>query len=207
MKQKRFFDVDHADRYLSSSVIRVGGDPVFVNRVLVSGSGNQPTLYYWNLGAVGGSAKLKQLALYHADVDLNPVPLGMLSQDGDINAACYITRVPRRAWKIGLTTTSLNCGQVSSKAEEYIRFGKSGVLYSNALKNTINNQYPSIKQAAIMSKDLSLPIAFSRKFAIWMDRIYYKDLGYAVGEKVADSIVLKDEFHWLKEMVEEVVHG
>lgn len=202
MKQKNFFDSAQAESYLSNSVIRIGEEPIYVHTV-VSGK----DLFYWELGAVGGSSKLKQIPLYHNDVNMHPIQLGMLATGKESKAAIYCSRMSRRAWKVGLSSGSLALSNISSENSKYIRFSKNSVLYSNSLANTIKNQYLEYKDAKKLSVDDGIPIAFSRSFAVWGDDLYYKYIGQPVGTNKKAFPVLGEGFEWLAEELQEDLNG
>lgn len=202
MKKKLWHNTEHADAYLSSSVIRLGEDPIYVHRVY----GDQ--ISYWPLGKVGGRNKVNVVNLYHDEVNLNPVPLGMLATSESSKATCFLSRSPRRAWKQGLASSSLILEKINKddKAKR-IRFNKNDVLYSLSLKNTIKNKYIEADAAAKLSKEEDIPVAFGRRFAIWNGKIFYKDKGVPVGTWLKTGFQLNDEFLFLKEALLEDLNG
>lgn len=205
MKQKVFFDLTHANAYLSDSVIRVGGEPVFVDSIREL-KNYEWEMRYWVLGKVGGENKLKTISLKNPEIDMNPVPLGMLATGAESKATCFISRSPRRAWKIGLTTSSMIINDVDKQAKKNIRWGKAAVLYSSSLRNTINDEYLSIKKAYTLSTQEDIPVAFDRNFAVWNNQLFARDLGIPIGSVDKNARVgLKDEFTYLKESLDEAL--
>lgn len=205
MKQKEFYDGNQASSYLTHSVIRLGRSPIYIQKVLREGS--KYLLYYYHLGVVGNRSNLLVTYANNPDIDMNPVPLGMLAPGKESAATIYCTRVPRRAWKIGLTQQALALSNIDKSVEKRIRFRSGDVLISNSLQNTILNDYPSPKKATDLSKDRGLPIAFSRAFAIWDKDLYYKDIGIPVGTISAGKPTLSDDFFWLSEKLNEDLNG
>lgn len=201
MKQREFFDTNQANSYLSNSVIRLGESPIFVHAVNRERSGD--ILWYWDLGAVGGSERLKKVLLNNKDLDMTPVPLGMLATGKESKATTYCSRISRRAWKVGLSSGSLDLNNISIDRSKTIRFSKSAVLYSNSLANTIKGEYLDYKSAKILSKDEGVPVAFSRNFAIWGDDLYYRYVGQPVGTNKKTLPVLGEGFEWLAEVLQE----
>ena len=202
MKKKEFFDSAQAESYLSHSIIRIAEEPIYVHTV-VSGK----DLYYWNLGAVGGAEKLKQIPLLHNDVNMHPIQLGMLATGKESKATIYCSRMSRRAWKVGLSSGSLTLTDISSDRSKHVRFSKNAVLFSNSLANTIKGTYLDYKQALALSRNEGVPVAFSRNFAVWADDLYYKYLGQPVGANKKTFPVLGEGFEWLAEELQEDLNG
>jgi hypothetical protein len=201
MKRKNFFDANQAEAYLSHSVIRVGDIPIYVHSVFGG------VIHYWELGTVGGSHKLKTIALEHSDVDMNCVPLGMLATGKESKATIYCSRISRRAWKVGLSSGSLGLANISNDRNKFIGFSRNAVLYSNSLANTIKGDYLDYQSAFTLSRDEGIPVAFSRKFATWNDNLYYKYLGEPVGTNKKTFPVLGEGFEWLAEELQEDLNG
>lgn len=205
MKRKQFFDTVQADAYLSNSVIRLGEDPIFVHRVYDENKG--PILHYWDLGSVGGHHNMKKIPLSDQDLNMNPVKLGMLATGKESKATIYCSRSPRRAWKIGLSSGSLNLDNVSNDLKRQVRFGKSNVLYSESFANTIKGKYLDFKSAMKLSKNEGIPVSFSRNFAVWGNELYYRYLGQPVGVNEKTFPILEEGFDWLVETLQRDLDG
>lgn len=210
MKQKKFYDVSQASSYLTHSVIRYKDRPIYVQKVLADrdSEGNRRYLaYYYFLGQVGYAGDIRTVWLDDENIDMNPIPLGMLAPGQESTATIYCSRMPRRAWKIGLTYQALNLSQIEKDSGKRIKFRPQDILISSSLENTILNKYPSIKTATGMSNDKKVPVAFSRSFAVWDKSVYYKDIGLPIGDVVRNRVDLTDQFFWLKEKLNEDLNG
>lgn len=200
MKKKTFYDGEHADAYLAGSVIRLAGNPIYINHVIRTTNGEDGFIAsYWELGHVGGR-NTKMVDLADPDIDLNPMPLGMLAIGGSYTSSCYLSRQPRRMWKQGLNINNLIVELVGLTAGH---FSKSGVIVDPALGKTVRGEYFKLADAIAQTAKTGLAAAFGRKFAVEKNNIFYKAFKIPVGEVANNKITLFDEFSILKEVLEE----
>ncbi len=76
MKEKTFFDEQHARTYLVGSIIRLGGEPILINDVqYTANQGESLRLVYCHLGNQDNSIAF----LPNRQIDMEPVPLGMMN--------------------------------------------------------------------------------------------------------------------------------
>lgn len=209
MRTRTFFDNDHAFRYLTQSIIRVKDNPVYVTHTQQADDGY--VLSYDRLPLPPSSRAGKSGTRYtiHSrdEVDMNPLPLGMLAvhQNDKVEASTYLSRLPQRAWKIGLTEYNIQVSKISDK--EYTRLSLRDLIYLPAFLKTVRGDYPSMKETIRLSNERKLPIAFSRRFAIEEDKLLYKTFIVPVGEIQNNKPVLSDNFKYLAQVLEEDLHG
>ena len=141
MRNKNFFDVHQAARYLNHSIIRVDDEPVTVIGI----NEDREEIIYVPLGG----SRDKSINLDSSKVDLNPVPLGFINysaNDGTpVSYATYAMRAPQRNWNIGLTVESLSFSDIIEPgvihgSRHYLR----NIINSEALCNTIKGIYPTL---------------------------------------------------------------
>src|SRR6266404_8982006 len=103
MRTREFFNRDQADNYLINSIIRFNERPVMITEV--SGGGGKKGFVL--RGRYCDPNAADSTSFYHKDlaVNMEPIPLGFLVLDHKswLPYTAYISRLPVRAWKIGLT--------------------------------------------------------------------------------------------------------
>ena len=198
MKNKEFYDQDHAIRYLNHSIIRVDNVPVLIERIDVRGS----SLYaqYHPIERMA-DAYTKQVLLKSPRINMNPVPLGYVNWKNWNRklVALKAFRIPQRAWKIGLTTRSLRILPGSMERET-----KDMLLYSKYMKATICNDFPSLEHvlSKIRDKDVG-SVAFSRRFSLSSGgSLFFIQLSKKVGEVYKNTLKLYDRYMFLSELLE-----
>lgn len=137
---------DNISMRLLNSVVRVGKTPVYV-----IDAGAQEIRYKSLTSGRENTINLKSPRL-----DLSPIPLGYVNYRGEIY---YLSRMPVRKYKQGLSSESLNMNGRNGRAKD--------VLRSKALAKCVLGQYPSQQEAIQRIKDGEIMgLAFSRQFAI-----------------------------------------
>lgn len=178
---RTFADWNHANQYLSESLIRVGGETAWVRNV-----DEKNQLWYYP----PASDQRKSIRLDSKEVDFTPVPLGYVNL-GDGYSASYTTRIPRRMWKVGLCPSNTSSSRT--------RVG-SGLLCSENFAKCVKGVYPSLEEALKASVRWQTIVAFSRLFAIDYDKgLLYKDR--RVGAIRDKRPVLDDKFLYLQEVL------
>lgn len=206
MKNKKFFDAQQASQYLKHCIIRVAGDPVYIHEV--SGParrGEAYTLTYNKIRSMGNLPK--NISSSDEDVDMNPVPLGMVPYySGESYVTFFASRFPARKWKIGLSQDNFALAHLLGYPAEssYRRI----IFPTNILAETIEGNFlnPLECQKKLAQGGGSLP--FSRRFAINHEHgLFYKDAPEQVGIMKKEAFELFDPFKYLKEALEEDVNA
>ncbi len=200
MRNRDFFDINHAAGYLKDSIIRVANDPVYIYNV-VEGGRRKAVMTYCPLKNMGD---MQQIPLDHADVDMNPVPLGMCTWfDGDMWVTYHVSRYPVRAWKVGLSRNNIGVTSITGR-------GQAGeavvdqVFATVALDKCIRGEYKSLKDTLELLKKHRGAIPISRRFAVASNnRVYYDTVGKHVGTIEAGRIVLNAEHGYLAEVLKQ----
>ena len=201
MKNKKFFDLAHANLYLTGSIIRVEGVPVKVEEVVYKNSLNKRVLYYRRIGK---KEKIKDIPLKSEKVDMNPVPLGFVnfSEFGLPKIAIRAYRVPSRQWRIGLTIENLKI--VPSKLNNPTM--KRKIMESIHFKNSICGSFPNIEEIIEMIKNKkAISQAFSRDFAIDKKSLKFIQLKKPVGKIFRGEVMLFDDYLYLSQLLEKAI--
>ena len=158
MKEKTFFDEQHARTYLVGSIIRLGGEPIIINDVqYTEHQRDSLRLVYYHLGNQDSALTF----LPNKQIDMEPVPLGMMN--GEENT-WYIQRHPARGWKVGLCRDNISYHNINQNHHDQRPNSGFNSIY---LKHCILGVYPSyIKALKIISEGDRPSMAFSRRFAI-----------------------------------------
>ena len=204
MKNKKFFNLDQVNRYLNDCVIRFEGEPIYISGVDTGRHGKNFQLFYYKLG--DDSREQKTILSDNSGIDMNPVPLGLLSLKSspkDRYSTSMLERIPYRQYKIGLTRGNFKQRYVHPDYSMKYGASTSGLLLSKELRDTILGNYPSYTEAYKASKDNGTVVAFSRRFSIVNDKLYFKGRQVPVGEANSKLPKLSDEAFFLKEILEE----
>lgn len=198
MRNKIFYDLAQAKRYLDHSIIRIGDEPVWIEEV--TGRGGKFHLHYSFLHEVG--LEYHSIDSMHSSVNMNPVPLGMVNTVFlDRPQSYYCSRAPVRKQRIGLARDNLdvrnNIGQAVGDAQQRI-------LPSPTLAYTIKGKFPTVEKAYNKIRKLGGSVAFSRRFC--MDgngNVWYMAYPAAVGTCFGGPVLLRDEYIYLNEVLQE----
>lgn len=201
MRTKEFYDLDHAQRYITQSVIRIKGKPAYVATAAPADNGF--ILGYYDMPMNGTRDTVNYTIHKRDEVDMNPFPLGMLavSKKDKIKGSYYLSRIPVRAWKIGLTESNLRFDAVCEKRMP--EMDPRTLLYSHSFVDTVAGKYPELDEALKLSFDRKLPIAFSRRFAVNCEKLLYKTFQVPVGEIRDRHPHLFDNFKHLTQVLDE----
>lgn len=199
MRNKKFYDLAQAQSYLTHTIIRVNGVPVWIEDVTKGQAGYR--ISYCHLDEVG----LRTDAIMAEDeaVDMNPVPLGMVNVSINANPnAFFLSRAPVRKWKIGLARENADLRNVHGDACGMATM--QNVLPSIGLARTIMDQFPKFTKALDTFKRYRGSVAFSRRFAVTSDlHLFFSGYREPVGSIVGGKPYLSDAFVYLKEILEE----
>ena len=183
MRNKDWYDYNHAKMYLYHSIIRMGPIPIYVFDV-----NNDRIITYCKLRT---RQEQKTIELYDPKINMVPVSLGFVNWK---NVVYCITRRPVRKWRVGLTGENSYTYQYPNI--HVIR--SSSLFFTKALEDTIMGNFPSYQN--VLDKK-TLKKAFSRRFAIINDEIYYNMLKVPIGN--TRPYVLYRPFEYLKQILEE----
>jgi len=209
MKYKGFYDEDQVRNYMGSSVIRYKNEPIYICGAYRTG--DEYTIEYFHLA--DKDQQKRSTSLDHKDIDLSPVPLGMVywkrRQDINLYNTIVASRIPRRMWKIGLHKDSLCLAPVAGRALNRERAGI--FIHSHRLARTIRGKYHSFEKCLSITNESEIGsvLPFCRVFAIGN---YHPQKGYtlihsrekeAVGRVSEDGAwELYDRYIYLKESLE-----
>lgn len=204
MRTKEFYDHNHAERYLTSSIIRIKDKPIWISSTQVADDGF--VLKYKHLPLENSNRGYQYTLHSRSHVDMNPVSLGMLAihKEDKLVGSLYVSRIPLRAWKIGLTEGNVSMQPTCDKL--FPQYSVRDLFYSKAFVNTVLGKYPSIKEAIKLSFDRQLPIAFTRRFAVDGGKLLYKALGCPVGWIKDNEPYLSENFQHLSQVLKEDYH-
>ena len=141
----RFFDTPrYARQALANCLVRIGESPVWVGEI---GEDFSTTFTYLSNGRMSVIPDIRKVV----DFNIQPVPLGYINLG---EKAVYLRRIPRRRWKQGLSSDSLDK-----------RIG-AHALRSRSMANCILGRYPSLEKALSRVKDGLFSSAFDRDWAV-----------------------------------------
>ena len=197
MKSKTFFDHRHASAYLVNSVIRKGPTPILVTDVMEADEKNKK----WRLNYIPiGSSANSILFLPSTEVNMNPVPLGMINAHKQV---VFASRIPTRGWKVGLYEHNVYFRPLA------LDWGETApeLLRSKYLRDTILGKYPDFDKVIKDIRAGHKMKAFSRRFAVIGGSLMYKSIGNAVGVAERTGPVLFENFNYLTEVLQEDLNG
>jgi hypothetical protein len=179
-------DYEYASSRLENTIVRLGGEPVMVQRVDMDG------VCMYNLLKDGGDAEFKRVEI--DKLDLHPVPLGYVNK----GAYCgFLTRIPKRHdWRQGLRKNN-------SMILRGANISYNGI-YGKPLHRCIVGSYPSYKVCVQKIRAGGQHnIAWCRDFCLNHDgSVQYKG-SFIVGRlDMDDGVELIKEFQYLQEKLE-----
>ena len=209
-----FHSWEHASSYLSGSVIRYNDEPVMVDHV-----DEENNLVFYPIKTLGGNSRVRVTTTELDDrgINMKPVPLGMFNfcnEDGYVLDSAYLSRVPNRGWKIGLTSHNMNTYVVRSSYDNVIaNYRNNNLIKSTSFFNTVMNIYPTYQGVleefeTAMSRRRS--IAFSRNFTIIAEdrKLMYRYFSNPVGVALDNGPRLEGTYDLLSEVLnEDMNHG
>jgi len=208
-----FYDSNQMNHYLSASVIRLGTLPVYIVHAGFAGPARCILTYV----PVGDTYEKRTEVSLNA-LDLTPVSLGFLVRKvpskkgiGAIFKTSIISRLPIRAWKIGLSNENIRVDILNETGDrEY-----ESILVSKELRDTINGKYCNLQEAKTLLslEGISGIIPFHRHFALEKSNkggfslLHYRHKKVPIGEINGDGVSLNKSFRFLNEALEEVLDG
>lgn len=203
MKNKKFFDTNHAHLYLVGSIIRVNGLPVYVRDITYSRALRKQILVYAPVENYDEN-KVNKVGLNSSRVDMNPIELGFINfqEFGKPKIAVSIYRIPSRQWRIGLTTDNMTI--VPSRFNVYET--KKKVIHSIHFKKSVCGQFPKVEEIIEMIKSKEATSqAFSRDFAIEKNKLKFIQLFPPVGKLFRGELMLFDDYLYLSQLLEKAL--
>lgn len=194
--KKKFYDGHQAAMYLQDSVVRRGERGIYIIQVDMRDNGDKFKFYYKYLDEEGTNISFWP----DRAVNLYPVSLGMMNAvDGRSTVMSY--RIPRRAWKIGLSKHNFFAQNIDPDGPGSRRNWFAG----ESMAKTIIGDYPTFRRAWEISARGDV-CAFSRRFAVKEDKLYYKHLGHVGAMRGSIHLPsLLPQFEFLQEVLEEDV--
>lgn len=201
MSVKKFYDTNHANSYLSNSIIMLGEEPIYVRDVIRKDG--KDLIRYLTEPFEG---KIKSISLTNKLVDFSPLPLGLAnSLSRGQPRVVKISRMPTRNWKVGITRNNVMISDMLSGERLLV----DNYIPSIALCNTVKDIYPEYMEAIDTMKTIKAGrVAFSRKFAIddhlRIRHIHFDDY---VGVHGSGGPTLLPSFEWMRGSLDEVLNG
>lgn len=126
--------------------------------------------------------------------DFNKVPLGMVNAKGGV--VHYLCRAPKKQWTQAPTSANTYCWNIADPPGYREPRQQITGLMDNGLLETLNGDYPSIKDAWSMASTQQFPEkflgrAFNREFAFQRSSVGCTKLMYKTTE-VAEILIPKD---------------
>ena len=212
MKTKIFFDQRQANNYLVGSVIRIRNAPCAIDEVgrPAGRRAGDYSVSYYDIGDTNQDRMLT--SLLDETVDMNPVPLGMATMLTESRGfvTAYLSRVPVRGWKVGLTIENLNQEIVGvAEGAPAVPGIISRVRRSETLAKTIRGDYKTVEEATKLMEASSQKfkylqvIGVARKWAIdSKQNIWYRSTKTPVGKIEGKVVSLFPKYIYLKQLVE-----
>jgi len=189
-----YLSLHDAKMRLDDTLIRYKGEPIYVITV------DQPRVNYILTVSYLRTLIEAKVSLKDKDIDLSPVPLGNMNHEGNVY---FTSRAPHRVWKQGLSRDTFMC---KSMVHGYVGIN----VNCKALVNTINNEYPSLKESCRMiAEGVMVSCAFSRNFSLIDKRkiVFRSKLVIGVLSKDMIYFELEDKFLYLKEHLQHSMIG
>ena len=198
MKNITFYDEHTARSYLINSIIRYKNTPIMITEVQETLDNNKQFRVTFNRL---GDHNNRLLFLPDRQIDMNPVPLGMLNGN---KTSCFVSRIPVRNWKIGLSAQNCHFKPIlRQRLDEGGEEEDTFFLASVAMKNTIEGKYPSYATCyrSIIAGNRQT-YAFSRRFAIDRQGLSYKSIDEPIGICEKTKPQLFDQYQYLEQVLE-----
>jgi len=206
MKTRSFFNLDQAIQYLNNNIIRVANHPILITRV-DSGNRNKGNFKLTYMKVEDRTGKEYSILSDAEEVDMNPLPMGMLSirpGNAHTSKAQYLERIPLRRMEVGASRNNVLVNDVMTG----VRGIGNGCMYSSEFVDTVKGRFLSLPEALEASAKKGC-YPFSRRFAVNDKReVYYKGTyGTPVGKVDGGVVVLNDEAFFLREVLREDLNG
>ena len=195
MDGKLFYDEQHARNYLTHSIIRKGHRPIFINDIQAVQNGVKDWRVLYNFL---GEQDQNIMFLPHHQVDMNPVPLGMLNHTST-GTLWYVARRPCRNWKIGLCSQNISMRQIGQQDRD----NEWPEMLHKDVEMCIEGFYPDYTTVVKKMRKGQIGAAFSRNFGVTGGSLVYKTNTNPVGVAEKGEPILFDTFQYLTEVLRE----
>lgn len=203
MRHKNFFDIEHARAYLSGSFIRIRDRVAHVDTV---NAGRSKGEYQLVFEYVGDRATPRVVNYPSPEVDFNPFPMGWYAKKRGKEGwqAFYLSRLPSRGWKVGLTPRVLNVQRLGVTSSRYQAVDPQDILWTQEFDKTVRGEYePYEKVYSIISRSKTAEIPFSRRFCTRQGQLFYRFFDEPVGVPEKTGPVLLPDYQYLEEALRE----
>lgn len=202
MKKKEFFDGSQAASYLGRTLVLHNDRPMWIHDIYRPDGQDKLHAYCVPIGTKE-ERKETSIPLDDPGWDFTPPSLGLLSIDESVMemGTVYVSRVPSRMWKIGLTPANMT--YETPDVLRKMKWTKGSIISSAALANTIKNIFPTIDKAVWLADKGKSIAAFSRNFAVSEGKLFFNSMGVPVGSVNKDKPELFDNFFFLREQLAE----
>lgn len=209
MYVKEFVSTQHANQYLSGSLVRVEDEPFIVSDI-ISDKRTKYAIGYFTSSERGGDTKHIKLN----EINSCSVPLGyVLVKSRSACITFYVSRLPSRQWKVGLTRRNMQTRKIWDPRYVVMRsYTPESLLQSDELAKTIKNIFPSYKEVMKMLDKFSIGSSapFSRNFCVLSTKerdepvlkLHHKNHIKAVGECKEDGPILYSKYQFLQQVLE-----
>jgi hypothetical protein len=186
--------------YLNDSIIMLNRRPILVRAC--TGRAGEYMVTYTELEGKYEDHPVLKMAAYGCDtMDTRPVPLGMVNA---ADCVFHIMRVPVRQWKVGLSSRSIATAIIfPDEVEQIANRVLRSMPYTQEVASCIKGEYPTIDE---IQRDMNGKGAFSRRFAINGEDLYYRTRG-VVGKLYGNNPQVFDKHFFLREVLEEDCHA
>jgi len=213
MKREFGDDLYHALMYMKGVVIRLKDEPIVITDVKPAKNKKGGFILRYRDKETGIKGKIKSCNIKHPKLEMLPVPLGFLPTTKDSKWHCtYIQRIPNRTWHVGLCQSNMR--QYANENLEYapgvsMPIASVSFFISDEFNNLVKGKYISPGVAMTLAKEQPARAwAFSRRFMIFKDQVYYKYFRDPVGQVKNWDINLFPEASFLKEtLADDTAHN
>ena len=198
MRNKTFYNIDHANMYLADSIILYDGKPIKVLNVWRES--RKTYISYKKLYYTYRESNEHKIELSDPKIDMTPVKLGFVNSNLlSLRGAIATFRSPYRQYKIGLSRNNIIIIPPVSVRDA------DKLLYSRGMYNTICDKFPTFRKASIRAKDKGVNVAFSRRFKVSPNQnIFYIHSGQTIGQIIHHrETSLHNDFGFFYEQLEQ----
>ena len=204
MRTKEFFDLAQCQAYCGGTVMMYDGEPVYIDAARHAEKGGAAPFEISTYDIRGDYRRAKWVNVGDERLDYTPVELGMIStvhpERQDYNSA-WAARIPVRKWKIGLAGVNTGIFPID-KTFNGAYWDRSHFVQDRALYDTIKGNHWPFNEAVARAVRGRM-VAFSRRFAVYNDNLYFKAIGRPVGKIVKGRPELSEDFQFLSEVLQE----
>ena len=200
-----FYDHAHADMYANDCLVMFKGIPHYVIGTSRRGRGE---LFFKILplkkvisGNWDRTRDEQEVNVNDKDVCLSIPRLGMMNWDKH-TGAYYVTRMPKRMWKVSVNDRNLKIFQTHLKQRGW----RDRAIFTTPFLNMLENKYPPVDATINALKDGMITWAFHKKFCLANDlTLRYKYNMEPVGRVEGKVMALYPQNSFLIESLQEAL--